>query len=236
MRQLLRGIAAATALSLAPLTAVAVTAAPAHAAATVNTTVTLASDITKIGFYGDYFSITAEVDATNDPDGYTTPFVGSAYLQRQAPGSSTWTTVGTDTDPSFSYFPDYDTFRGNALFRVYYTGGTYHAGESDERTYPASVSDTVRIRTARNIDGTDVSKGRTVRVRTVVKPKFGGKKVLVQKKRSGGFRTIKKVRTNRQGVAVVSVSGSRRGIRYRLVAPGDRNFVASTLTFTARVY
>lgn len=224
MRTILRGLAAATALSLAPLTAVALTAAPAQALAEVPTTAAFNPGLDTRGIHGELLQLTGTVTTADgsNPE-------GPVYLQRLAPGGS-WKTVDTDTSAGSAFFFEHDEFVGNAGYRILYPGATDTSGET---TWLGSVSPTLSVKTGREIDWTDASTSRSVRVRAVVKPKFGGKRITVQVKRAGKFRTIRKVRTNKRGVAFISVAGSRRGIVYQLVAPGDRNYVASATRFEA---
>lgn len=235
MRKLLRGLAAATALSLAPLAAATVTAAPSQAAAVVNSTVSWSTGLKTKGVHGDYLGLTGKVTTTNDPSGYTSPFTGTVYLQRLAPGARTWVNVGSDDGAGFAYFPDYDKFLGNAAFRLYYAGGTYSPGSSSERTYTPAVSPVIKIQTARIVTPKDVSK-RGPRLKVTIKPGFGGKKVTLQGKKGKGWKNLRKAKTNKKGVVFLSVKGNRKGIPYRVVVPGDKNFVGTKFTFKGRQY
>ncbi len=235
MRTLLRGLVAAITLSLAPVAVVATATAPAHAAVTVNTATSFQADVRKRGEFGAAFIVSGLVETIDDPDGYG-PLAGVAQLQRMAPGSKSWKTVASDDTPGYAYFPDYDRYTGNAKFRIYYTGGTYGPGTSGERTYPPSVSEVINVKVIRKFDAKDVSKEQpTISVK--VTPKFGGKKLLLQKKKGKkGYRTFRKIKTSKKGKARVSAPGSRKGIAYRVVAPGDKNFIATRIIFTAYRY
>ena len=231
MRLLLRGVIAAVALSLAPVAVVATSAAPARAAETVETTTSITATSTR-GFAGGYLSASGAV-AT--PDG-SSPYAGTAYLQSLAPGATTWKNVGSDDSPGYAYFPDYDTFKTNTKLRIYYTGGTYAPGTSSERTYTPSTSRVLTIKVARNVDFDNVSGKRQPTADVKVSPKFGKKKIIVQKKQGKGYKTYRKFKTNKKGKVRISVPGSSKGIKYRLIAPGDTLFVATKLKFTASRY
>lgn len=232
MRPLLRGILAATALSLAPVAVVTTTAAPAIAADTVETTTSFDPDINPRGQAGGYLSITGEVVAS---DG-SSPLAGTAYLQSLAPGSKTWKDVGTDDSPGFAYYPDYDKYKTNTKLRIYFTGGTYQPGTSSERVYDPSVSRVLNIKVYRLFDIKSVSGKRQPTADIKVTPKFGKKKLLVQKKAKKGWNTFRKVKTNKKGKVRLSVPGSRNGTKYRLVAPGNKQYMTTKNIITATQY
>lgn len=235
MRPLLRGFAAAVTLSLAPLAAVTTTASPAQAAVVVNTRTTFDPDIRKVGEYGTFVSISGAVQTTDDPDGYSSPFEGVAQLQRKAPGSKTWKTIASDDSPGFAYFPSYDTYRSNTQLRIYFTGGTYNPGASNERVYPPSVSKPITLKVFRELEPKDVSK-RQPTVAVKISPKYAKKPILVQKKKGKGWKTFKKVRTNKKSRARIAVKGSRQGIPYRLVVPGNKQFLPTQYQFRGVYY
>ncbi|MBU1802824.1 MAG: hypothetical protein KKA97_11435 [Actinobacteria bacterium] len=224
MRSLLRGTIAAVALTLAPVAVVTTSSAPAHAAAEVATTSSFSDSITKRGEFGRFFSVSGGVDAADES------FIdaGEARLQVQKPGSSTWKTIEVASGVGFASFPDYDKYRSNVKLRIAYTGGT-----SDDTTYLPSVSKAISIKVLRSVDFSSVSGKRQPTADVKVKPKFGKKKLLIQKKKGKKFKTFKKVKTNKKGKARFSVPGSSKGIKYLLVVPKDKNFVATKIPFTA---
>lgn len=228
MRTILRGVIAAVALSLTPVAVVTVAAPPATAAATVATTTSFDPDIRKRGEAGAFLSITGSVEPVEDPN-CTFVSVGDTFLQRQAPGTSTFKNVAKDTSPSFLSFPDYDKYTGNAKFRLAYTGGV----ASESCTYAPSVSEVISLKVLRRFDIQSVSGKRQPTADIKVSPKFGNKLLLVQKKQGGKFKTFRKVKTNQKGKVRLSLEGSRQGIDYRLVAPKDKNFVATKAIVTA---
>lgn len=237
MRPLFRGVVAAAALSLAPIAVVTTTAAPAQAAATVNTVTTFDAGIKKRGEFGDLLYITGRVKAQDDPSGTgDTVYGGVSYLQRQSPGSSTWKNVAKDETPGYSSFPDYSKYKSNAKFRIYFAGGVSDPGESNERTYPPSVSKAITIKVFRTFDVQSVSGKRRPTADVKVSPKFGKKTLLVQKQKGKRYKPFRKVKTNKKGKVRLSLPGSSKGITYRLVAPKDKNFLATKTTVTATQY
>ena len=232
MRPLLRGIVAAMALSLAPVAVVTTSAAPANAAETVTTTTSFDPDIDRRGQAGGYFSVTGSVK-TAEGSG---PLAGTAYLQGLAPGSKTWKNLGSDDSPGFAYYPDYDKYKTNTKLRIYFAGGTYSPGTSSERVYPPSVSKVLSVKVSRRFDIKSVSGKRQPTADVKVSPKFGKKKLLVQKKQGKKYKTFRKVKTNKKGKVRLSLPGSRKGITYLLVAPGDKRYVTTKTPVTATQY
>ncbi len=69
-----------------------------------------------------------------------------------------------------------------------------------------------------------------------VTPKFGKKLLLIQKKKGKNYKTFKKVRTNKFGKVRISLAGSRKGIKYQLVAPGNKKFKVLKRVIVAQVF
>ena len=229
MRPLLRGAVAAAVLSLAPV-AVVTSSAPASALVDVPTVASFDPDITKRGVAGSFLSITGDLDAPNE-SGCSSFHAGDTFLQAQQPGSSVWKNVATDPSSGFLSFPDYDSYKTNTKLRIAYPGGT-----SGECVYQPTTSGTISIKVLREFDISNVSGKRQPTADIKVSPKFGKKKLLVQKKKGKGYQTFRKVKTNKKGKVRLSVPGSRKGIKYRLVAPKDKNFVATKTIITATVF
>lgn len=74
--------------------------------------------------------------------------------------------------------------------------------------------------------------GPSARLRITVRPDYANKPVLVQRIRNGKFRTVDRARTNARGLAIRTFESSRRGIRYRLVAVGGRDYDTAAVSFT----
>lgn len=126
----LRLVAAAGVLALA--SGLAVTTGPAHAAtATVQTTTTVtvkdySADGSKI-HYGDYLSVNATAVGADGKN----PIYGTMSIQTAPLGSSTWTTVATESFPSAYY--SIDGIRSGLQVRAVYSGT---AGDPDfDATY-----------------------------------------------------------------------------------------------------
>lgn len=226
------GVAAATALALSTLT---LTAAPASAATSVPTVTTL--KITKrVAEHGGLLSayLEAETHNASEANGSTTTWAGTGHLQRQLPGSSTWTTISSDDTPSYLYFPDVK-YTTNAAYRVFYDGADYDDYPEDV-TYEDSYSPVVTVKVYRSLSMTDVSTTRAVKGKFKATPKFGGKKFIFEVKTPSGWKRYKTAKANAQGVAVESFAGNARGIKYRVLAPGDRLYSGVKATFTATRY
>ena len=237
MRPLFRGLVAAAALSLAPIAVVTASTAPAHAAAVVTTKTTLSDNIRNVGEFGDFLSISGSVKSVDDPNGSSSVFAGSSFLQIKAPGSKTWRNVASDDSPSFSSYSSYDKFKTRGKFRIFYAGGTYMPGTDSERTYQPSASKAISIKVLRDIMVTSVSGKRQPTADVKVTPKFGKKKLLVQKKKGKkSYKTFRKIKTNKKGKVRFSAPGSRKGTKYRLVAKGNKQFNTTSTIVVARTF
>ncbi|MEO9326239.1 hypothetical protein ABFT23_22310 [Nocardioides sp. C4-1] len=95
----------------------------------------------------------------------------------------------------------------------------------------STTTATAKAKPGRRIALKDL-KGRDARIRMTVKPEFGRKYLQIQRFKKGKFRKIGAVRTNAKGVAVRVFEGSRRGIRYRVIAPGGTKYATSGVAFT----
>lgn len=113
-----------------------------------------------------------------------------------------------------------------------------NAAATVDTTYASSPATqrTSGDRVYRTIDIQSVPGKRKPTADVKVTPKFAKKLLTIQKKMGKGFTTIKKVRTNERGKVRISVEGSRKGIKYRLVAPGNKKFLATKAIITATVY
>lgn len=228
MRKLLSGLAAATALSLAPLAAVGVASAPAATAAEAYTTKATIKLYKTRGEAGDYQSITGAVDSSGGSP------AGTAYLQRKDPGKG-WKNVSqkssSSTSLGFISFSNFKKLTTNAQFRIFFVGGT----DSSGNTYASSVSGVKTVKVFRNMKAVD-TPGRNARIKITVRPNFTNKRLVVFKGVNGRFKRVKGMRTNKRGVAFKVFEGSRKGIRYRVIAPGNRNFQTTGIKFTITRY
>ena len=98
-------------------------------------------------------------------------------------------------------------------------------------TTSAPASTAPRAKANRTISVKD-TPGRDARLRIFVRPDFGNKFLVIQTRKAGTFQTTGRVKTNAQGVAIKVFAGSRRGIRYRLIAVGGRDYNSSAFAFT----
>lgn len=96
---------------------------------------------------------------------------------------------------------------------------------------PVASTETAKAKPGRTITVKDL-RGRDARLRFTVKPEFGRKYLKIQRFKNGKFRKAGSVRTNAKGVAVRVFDGSRRGIRYRVIAPGGTKYATSGIAFT----
>ncbi|MCW2817081.1 MAG: hypothetical protein JWN84_4536 [Nocardioides sp.] len=98
-------------------------------------------------------------------------------------------------------------------------------------TSPAAEAPALREKARRTISVKD-TPGRRARLRIFVRPAFGNKPLIIQTRKAGTFRTTGRVRTNANGVAIKVFASSRRGIRYRLIAKGGRDYATAAVSFT----
>jgi hypothetical protein len=161
----------------------------------------------------------------NPPAGYR-PDAGSLVIQRSADGRS-WQTVARGGTLA--------TYHGNVprsmLYRAVYAGGQ----NSDRDVFGAS-SDRLSVAAKRKVAVVDRSTSRSSRGFFKISPpaSIRGMYVKFQVRRSGGWRAYKRVRVPADGNFTTSFRNSRRGIKYRMVAPAGRGFVGSvTGPFTA---
>jgi hypothetical protein len=226
-RSILRRAASTVAVSALAFTGVAVTAAaPAHAAPqTCQTQI-----VTQVSYpkqnYGSYNTVRIEV-APVCPDGDGFISAGTTFVQRSLNGGATWTNVHSESAYSASlvYYSGTHIAPQNALFRGVYVGGT--AGEN---TYASSTSAPVGVNVVRTYKFKQKSLRAGVRGTFKIQPKASIKKLKVkfEVKKSGKWRTYKKVRANKKGVVTLVFKASRKGIPYRMILPGKRGFSKST--------
>jgi hypothetical protein len=225
-RSILRRAASTVAVSALAFTGVAVTAAaPAHAAPQTCTT----SSVVTVSYpkqnYGSYNTVRVET-RPSCPDGDTYIAAGTIYLQRSVNGGA-WTNVHAEhgTDASLMYWSGTGVAPANSLFRAVFVGGTY-----GENTYASSMSAPVSVSVFRTYKFKQKSLRTGVRGTFKIQPKASIKKLKVkfEVKKSGKWRTYKKVRANKKGVVTLVFKASRKGIPYRMILPGKRGFSKAT--------
>ncbi|WP_121250927.1 hypothetical protein [Nocardioides ferulae] len=160
--------------------------------------------------YGEKFSLDIKVIDTNGAQVSD----GSLQVQRKLAGQKKWKTVATSASGTL-----YDTVKaaGNSTYRVLYSGSA---------TYAAS-SAFAKAKVQRDLNAKAVDRGRHVYLLGRVVPKYKGKRVIIQK-RSGGWKTFRKVKTNKKSRFDVRIPGSRRGTVYRAIVKGSKKFALST--------
>lgn len=173
-----------------------------------------------VAVYGDTFSLSINVETTSGAQVYD----GTLTVQRKLVGESTWTTVKTS---SSAYLYDSIKARGNASYRVLYSGTSTYAASG------ASVSSKVQ----RKINDT-ITGSRKLTFHGKVAPLYKRGKVIVQwkKKKAGAWKKYRVVRTNAKSKFAATVGAPRRGYWYfRAVLPASKKFAASS-TGTWRTY
>ncbi|CAM3330509.1 hypothetical protein NODU109028_11990 [Nocardioides dubius] len=215
-----RFVTGAVAAGLLGLTPIALAAAPAQAATPSATAI--AGQISKSKTeYGDSFYISGNVQSEF---GYPT---GTLTLSRKLAGESSYKVVGTDTSPGYFWF-DLKA-AGNATYVLSFSGGS----DSQYDYQPSSISTKQSV--FRKV--TVKTNSRTMTAKGKVTPSFGKKKILVQIKK-GGWKTFKRVKTDKAGKYSVRLPGKRgKGNKYRLVIKADKRFVTNNYhTITSRIY
>ncbi|WP_284534050.1 hypothetical protein [Nocardioides sp. T2.26MG-1] len=145
--------------------------------------------------YGDTLSLSINVVTDSGEQVYD----GTLTVERQLAGQTTWTTVATS---SSAYLYDSITAKGNAIYRVTYSGsGDY-----------SPSSDAVAARIQRKL-GISVKEGRSIIVTIKVSPKYRGA-ITVLKKQGKQWKKFKSVRTNAKSRATFTLPAPRRGKFY----------------------
>jgi hypothetical protein len=219
------GFVAAAALAVTSLGVVG-TATPAHATAcTTTTTFTPGASVYQ---WNDFMSVKGEV-TTSCPDYIG---AGTVVIQRSTNGGSSWTTLGGNVTPTYASFYGVNKLKTTALYRAYYSGGSY----SDD-TFAPSASPAKQIRIFREVDGNYRSVRGGVSYTFIIKPaaSIKGKKAIVQVKR-GAWKKYKAGRVSKKGKITFNLAGSRRGTKYRLKLPTSAVFVGSYHGVTVTTY
>ncbi len=228
MRRVLTLILSMGLLGLVP---VALTASPAEAA-TYQTRVVQTNGFDKRYVHGEriYFNFRAEAYNPSAGAWQTAP-VGTVKVQRRKKGESSWRTVKTN-DNAWIY--DSGRWQGKASYRVVYTGGTYYGDTFPRRvwTMGTSISRTW-VTGFYQMKVNDPWSNGKADAKVKVKP-YKRKVVKLQRKRGGNWRTVRKDRTNRKGVAVfrnIAAPG-----RYRTLAKSTKRYEATKVKFRTYRY
>lgn len=215
-----RFITGTVAAGLLGLTPIALAAAPAQAGTPSGTQI--AAQISKSkAEYGDSFYISGNVESQF---GYPT---GTLTLSRKIAGESSYKVVGTDTSPGYFSF-DLKAV-GNATYVLSFGGGSDSQYDYQPSTLAGKQSVFRKVTVKTN--------SRTMTAKGKITPSFGKKKFVVQIKK-GGWKTYKRVKTDKAGKYSVRLPGKRgKGNKYRLVIKGDKRFVTNNFhTITSRIY
>jgi len=197
-QRLVVGLLGAALLGAVP---VAVTATSAEAGTTALPTRIQLTKTATVYKYGQKTIISGRVEAYSPGDGCDTASgwctapdgTGTVTLKSRAAGSTTWKTLGSQSnESSFSFSP---TSTGTVLYRVAYNGGTF-----DTYTFQSSSKDRT-VKGSRNPHSKGVKSGGRLYYRGNVDPGWGHKPVTIQKKncKSCGWHGYKTVRTSRSG-------------------------------------
>jgi len=142
--------------------------------------------------FGDSLSLSINVVT----DGGDQVYDGTLTVERQLAGQSTWTTVASSTS---AYLYDSTDAKGNAAYRVTYSGSGDYAGSTA----------TVVAKIQRKLDITPTS-GRTAGMNVKVSPKYKGA-ITVLKKQGKTWKKYKTVRTNSKSRVWFSLPAPRKG-------------------------
>lgn len=226
---LARVVAVALVATSGAVASTAVTA-PAHAAGTHATTITLdpisTSYLNDFGAveYGDDFALTGKVAATDGTSLYCPSGTGTATLEALPYGATAWTPVATDTSASslsfYGVVPSIST-----QYRVSFAGCTTTSSNPD--TFQPAVSAPVTVGVARVAD--IKIKGRNTLVGKV-KPDFAKQKLIFQKKKGKRFVKWFKVRTNAKGKFRKTVSG-KVGDEFAVVWPASNGYAGGVSVY-----
>ncbi|PUA82328.1 hypothetical protein [Nocardioides currus] len=185
------------------------------ASATDNlTTVTTVSSYTEVPItYGDTITLSSDVAASDGGSAYK----GVVALQASTDGVN-FATVATGEN-SYSSFEVKPT--ANTLYKVVYSG--YTATSTYEDNYAPSESAPFAVTVKRKA----VFKTPGLFLVGKIKPDFGGKKVILKKKKGKKYVAWKKVKTNKKGAFRVKAP-NKSGFKFTVTIPGDAKFVGFT--------
>jgi hypothetical protein len=215
--RLIAGIVSGALLGLIP-----VSLAPAANAGTSTPTVEINPRHTWITYGGtSYF-----YGRVSEPGGASIS-EGTAQVQISTNAGASWTNFGSPEDSSGYIVFDDAKLPQTALYRIYYSGSA---------TYASAVSNPVKVGVRRKITGS--IKSRTFAVKGKVTPKFAKKNLVIKfsKNRDKGYKTWKKIKTNKLGAYSVRLPKKRGYYYWRIIAPGDKAYMENWAGFTTSVY
>ncbi|HEY0952941.1 hypothetical protein [Nocardioides sp.] len=169
--------------------------------------------------FGDSLSLSINVVTDSGEQVYD----GTLTVQRQLAGQSTWTTVASSTS---AYLYDSTSAKGNATYRVIYSGSGDYAGSTA----------TVAAKIQRKFDITPTS-GRTAGMKVKVSPKYKGA-ITIMKKQGKTWKKFKTVRTNSKSRVSFSLPAPRKGKYFwQLVIRSSKAFATTkSVVYYTRKY
>ena len=213
---------------LLSLPVVALGAAPAQAAGSFQTRITIARE-PAVQLYNKPVQVGGKLESF---DGATWTPVGDGEtltLERRLAGATAFVAIGTATADSEGVAIFTTTAVSNASYRVTYAGGNLSTDPST--IYLPSASGAVGVKVARNLGARkDKISGPKFRFFGKVSPKYARKKIVLQKKLGGGaWKTIGSQKTTRRSrwSFIVFARSSRGVVRYRTFTPKSTKFIKS---------
>jgi hypothetical protein len=205
---------------------VLLSAAPAQAATTVPSTVTVDPLSSSTIVYGDDIYISGHVTT---PDGHSPNSPTTVNLVVQTPSNPTWTTVATSTSGYFSFSNVVP--QTNATYAVAFPGGTYGSGPSAVTMAPA-VSAPIAVAVQRKVE----AKTKDLRVFGKITPDFAKKRIkILQVLKHNKTKRYASVKTDNKGK--FSFRAPRKNkFKFVLLIPGDANYAAASNQYIVHVY
>lgn len=224
VKSLRRAVILAVAMVASSLSLVTLSTAPAHATA-YNSFSELHSNYSAIR-YGSAITLTARVGYDEVNPTYVN--AGTATLQRQVYGATTWSNFSVRTidsttgDITWTIKPSKTT-----KYRIAYSGGAYNAD-----TYSASTSNIVRVAVRRNLNDNFRRSDRLFYGK--VAPKFANRAVYIQKSTctnptgsSCSWSAYKTIRTNGTSNWSLKLPVYARKTHFRAYIPASSGYAGS---------
>lgn len=183
--------------------------------------------------FGDYVTVQAEVAANCTGGTYnpTTPLYGTLQIQRTTNGT-TWTTIATGSTAGFASVGGKHVVPRVSGFRAVYTGGT---DPTYNDTYAGSTSSMVIAhiyRSSKEVSSVCSRRGCTDTWRFGPATSIKGLRVQIQRKVSGHWKTVTRVRASSTGtIRHTFPIGANR-----MVLPPARGFDGSYILLTVSRY
>lgn len=177
--------------------------------------------------YGQSITVRATLTADGDPVANE-----RVVVQRRRADRTKWVNLVTRTTSSTGSISLVDKPPRNMRYRVRYAGGAYQSSTSAVRGVGVRHRVTTRIS-----DGT-VRRGETSTLRGAVRPNHAGKKVWLQRRSGGQWRTIRGATLSKYSRYVLRLPTTKVGRwKFRVVKTGDTAHlvgISRTRTLTVR--